>query len=166
MAKNITVQDLMRPTFLRLGAGHTLREALGILLDPQARREDPRVLIVLNADGSFAGILTPRDLLKALLPEGPTDTEVNQSVQVFEQSLIATLPDKLNAKVTEAMRRDVPTVASGQRLAKLIQILQENRLECVPVLDQGRVIGLVHLTDVFNAAAGLALASHARDSYQ
>ena len=159
MPQNLTVNDLMKPLFLRLGASHTLREAMGILLDPQARREDPRVLIVLNADGSFGGILTARDLLKALLPNGAPEMGEKEDADAFAHHLLQTLPEKLNLKVTSAMRSNVPTVTPTHRLPHLIHILQEYRLECVPVVDQGRVLGLVHLTDVFNAAASLALAS-------
>ncbi len=159
MAENITARDLMRPTFLRMGAAHTLREAMGVLLDPQARREDPRIIFVLNADGTLAGLLSPKDLLKYLLGEwAKGEGAASKPSEAEEEAhILLSLQDKLNASVSVALNRDVPIVAPSDRLPRLIHAMQSKRLECLPVVEGGRVVGLVLLTDVFNAAAALAL---------
>ncbi|NQU44389.1 CBS domain-containing protein [bacterium] len=159
MPDNLIARDLMKLSFLRLGAGHTLHEALGILLDPQAREHGPRVLIVLNPDGSFAGVLTTRYLLKALLPEWVSNENEQADSADFEQRLLAAIQDKLNLRVADAMNRDVPVASPQDRLPHLIDLMQERRLDSIPVLDEGRVIGVIHITDVFNAAARLALSA-------
>ena len=105
---SLTARDLMKPAYLRLGAGHSLREALSILLDTQLRRDQPRVLIILNGDGSFGGILTTRYLLRAILPEW-----IAQGVpegEAFESKLMEALSGKLEMPVNMAMNADVPPV--------------------------------------------------------
>ena len=159
MAKNITARDLMKLSFLRLGSEHSLREALGILLDTEAGVGGQRVLIVLGADGSFAGTLTTRSLLHALLPLWVDEQLATTDEVQFERRLLSAMEGKLDLKVGQAMQRDVPTVGFDDRLPHLIEIMQDKRLDCVPVLDGERVVGVVFLTDVFNAAAALALAT-------
>jgi CBS domain-containing protein len=159
MAEQIVARDLLKGSFLRLGAGHTLREALGILLDPQTQREAPRTLIVLNPDGSFAGLLTTRALLRALAPEWIFDDAAGANPSGIETRLLATIPARLDVTVGEAMIRDVPAVRPDDRLPQLIGYLTGRRLECLPVIENDRVLGVIHLTDVFNAAGGLALAA-------
>jgi CBS domain-containing protein len=157
--ENLTARALMRVSFLRLGSQHTLREALGILLDPQARREDPKVLIILNGDGSFAGLLSPKDLLRAALPDSAHGPEPSAR-PTGDQNLLVLLRDKLSCPVSQAMNREVPVASPDDRLPRLIERMYPQRLECIPVVEKGRILGLVHLTDVFNEAARLALASH------
>lgn len=157
MTDSITAANLMKQDFLRLGAGHSLHEALGILLDPQAAKGGPRVLIILNPDGSFAGTLTVRYLLKALLPDWLPLEEQSGPPTDFEQRLFTAIQDKLHIKVAEAMHKGVPTASPADRLPTLIALMRDKKLDCLPVLDQDRVVGVIHISDVFNAAAQLAL---------
>ncbi|MFW6303913.1 MAG: HPP family protein [Candidatus Sumerlaeota bacterium] len=159
MADNITARDLIKASFLRLGETHSLREAMGILLDPQAQKEEPRVLTILNPEGKLEGILTTRHLLMALLPEWVEEEQSDISEEDFEQRLLEAMQDKLDITVRDAMLTDIPLVAPDARLPDLIEILQDRRLDCVPVLENERIIGVVFLTDVYTAAAQLALAS-------
>jgi CBS domain-containing protein len=164
MAENIRARDLMRSSFLRLGAGHTLREALSILLDHQAREEGPRVLIVLSPDAGFAGMLTTRYMLRALVPDWVREETDFEDNLAFEKRLLDSMEEKLEMRVTEAMNRDVPTATPEDRLPRLIERMQDKRLDCLPVVEHGRVVGVIYLTDVFNAAARLALAAQTDDA--
>ncbi len=159
MADYIVARDLMKASFLRLGEKHSLREAMGILLDSQAQQEEPRVLTILNPEGKFEGLLSTRYLLQALLPDWVEEDQAGMSEEDFEQKLLEAMQDKLDMIVKDAMLSDVPEVKPDDRLPLLIEIMQDRRLECVPVLDDGRILGIVYLTDVYTAAAQLALAS-------
>jgi len=161
MSENITARDLMSLAFLRLGSGHSLREAVSILLNPEAGAEGRRVLIVLNPDGSFAGTLTTRFMLRALLPEWADSAPESQDGPEFERRLHDAMQEKMELTVADAMNPNVPTVEYGERLPHLIEIMLEKRLDCMPVIEAGRVVGVVYLTDVFVAAARLALAAQA-----
>ena len=157
--ENLEAKDLMRRSFLRLGSEHTLREALGILLATLKRPGGPRVLSILNPDGSFAGILTTRYLLKALVPDWVREDEAVPEEIEFEQHLLTTMRDKLDLQIQDAMNRDVSTVSPTDRLPLLIEKLRDKHAGCLPVLENERLVGIIYLTDVFNAAAGLALTS-------
>ncbi|MBN1867073.1 CBS domain-containing protein [Candidatus Sumerlaeota bacterium] len=162
MADEIVARDLVRSVFLRVGTDHTLRETLGVLLDPLARGQRPRVLIVLNTDCSFAGLLTTRDILRTLLPDWIDDTDPREENEdAFEPRLLDALRSRLDVKVVAAMKTDVSVAAPSDRLPTLLSTMLSQRVDSIPVLDGGRILGVVHLADVFSACARLALASQA-----
>lgn len=155
--ENLQARDLMRRSFLRLGSEHTLREALGILLATLKRPGGPRVLSILNTDGSFVGILTTRYLLKALVPDWVRDNKVEPEELKFEHHLLSSMREKLDLKIKDAMNRNISPVSPTDRLPILIDKLRDKHAGCLPVLENERLVGIIYLTDIFNAAAGLAL---------
>ncbi len=157
-SQQIRARDLMKQAFLRLGAGHVLNEALAILLDPQSRRSGPRLLIVLNPDGSFAGTLSARDLLASLVPDWIHEGANGETKETQERRLLGDIRNNLGLLVSDAMNRETPTVSLDDPLPVLAKLMREKYLESLPVLEEGRVRGIVQLVDVFSAVARLALA--------
>jgi len=96
-----------------------------------------RVLVDHNIGGvvvmdgkEVAGILTERDILR----------------------LVASKPDELRAlEVGQVMTRDVIKVAPEDDLADVVEVMTENRIRHLPVIDKGRVAGIVTIGDVVNA---------------
>ncbi len=165
VADNVTAQDLMRMSFLRLGQGHTLREALGVLRDPLATYHGPHTLLVLDSEGALAGMLTIRYLLKALL--GDWVAEQKGLAGGFDEvAMIHAVEKNLSRPLSDAMIGDIPTASPDDRLLTLMERVADKRLDCIPVVSEegGRVLGVLYLTDIFNAAAQLALATDAGPS--
>ena len=55
-------------------------------------------------------------------------------------------------KVSDVMTKDVATCGAGDSLNRAAQIMWERRCGCVPVIDEGRVVGLLTDRDVCMAA--------------
>ena len=85
---------------------------------------------ILEHDGSLAGIVTELDLLHALR-EG--------------KSLDST-------QVSEIMTRDVVTVDVDAPIDEMIQILESERILRVPVMENGKLVGIVSRPDLLRAA--------------
>jgi predicted transcriptional regulator len=164
MADNICARDLMKTSFLRVGTNHTLREALAILLSPSSRNEGPRIFVILKPDGTFAGTLSLRYLLKALVPDWAFDDVELTDPKAFEEKLLAAMPERLDRTVSEAMKQDQSFATPPDRLPKLIQLMQSRELHCLPVLEKDRVAGILYLNDVFRAAAHLALTAQSANT--
>ena len=75
-------------------------------------------------NGQLVGMLTKTDVLSALQNRGS------------------------NAFVVSVMRKEFPTVSLDDSLFKAQQAMSENRIEAVPVLENGQFRGLVTLQDV------------------
>ena len=86
---------------------------------------------VVVVDGNkVIGILTERDILR----------------------LVANKPDELQTlKVGEVMTRDVIKVEPDDHLGDVVEVMTKNRIRHLPVIEKGRVAGIVTIGDVVNA---------------
>ncbi len=153
--KTITARDLMKSAFRTIAADRPLREAKDYLID-FGEKQSPLPLVVVHADGSLAGLLTPSALFRALLRKVRLE-----NVHTFtDLELLAAMGGQLDMQVSEAMVREVPRAYPEDRLLALMKLSiehREHRVEFTPVLENEAVIGIVYVTDIFHAAASLSL---------
>lgn len=175
MSENRTAREMMNASFLRLGTDAPLREAVALLLGPGAAPKGAQTLVVTDADGRLHGLLTPRSLVRSLVREclpdderpdtdtaAPSPDDTSDDTRL-EANLLRALTTCCEKPLGEVADRDVPRVAPDARLLHLMELIGDRRRESVPVTEDDRVIGIVHLAEVFAAAASLALAPEAKD---
>jgi CBS domain-containing protein len=85
---------------------------------------------VVDLDGSILGIVTELDILRALR-SGATLAETY---------------------VRDIMTREVVSVAADTSLAEVMGVLDNNRIQRVPVVEDGKIIGVVSRPDILRAA--------------
>ena len=85
---------------------------------------------ILEHDGSLAGIVTELDLLHALREGKSLD----------------------NTQVNEIMTRDVITVNVDAPIDEMMHILESARILRVPVMENGKLVGIVSRPDLLRAA--------------
>lgn len=100
----------------------TLSEAARLM----ARRRIGAV-IVRGEDGRIAGILSERDLVRA----------------IAEESVSA-----LCKAVSSRMTREVTTCAEFDTIEDVMEMMTRGRFRHVPVIDEGRLVGIVSIGDV------------------
>lgn len=113
-------------------------------------------LLVVGDSGRLAGVISDRDLLKNLSPFIGGVMERNE-----DRSL-------LKRRVHQIMRRKPITVDRNTLVSDAAVTLLQNRVSCLPVVDEdGRPIGMITRTDLLAAAyeeactlGGKILASH------
>ena len=84
-------------------------------------------LVVLDRWGKFVGVLSERDLLYALDRHGRT---------------------LLAHRVEEVMNPDVTTCSPEDRADKVMRLMTAHRVRHLPVLDRGRLTGIVSIGDL------------------
>ena len=84
-------------------------------------------VVVVDASGNVAGILSERDVVRHL----GTDW--------------GTLPNK---PVSDIMTKNVITAPSGTSVAELMERMTEHRIRHIPVVDNGNLVGIVSIGDV------------------
>jgi acetoin utilization protein AcuB len=62
---------------------------------------------------------------------------------------------RLGRRVQDAMTSNPVTVAPEDGLEAAVQLMLKHRIECVPVVEDGKVAGILTETDVFRAFADL-----------
>ena len=127
------VRDYMTAPAETLGADNTLLDAVLLL-----RRASLRHIPIIE-DNLLVGILTDRDVARfapsMFLPLSPQEYN-----RVFEETLIA-----------KVMTRDPLSTTPDAPLAEAVHLLHQNRLGCLPVIEEGRLVGIITTTDMLRA---------------
>ncbi len=83
--------------------------------------------LVLGADRRIVGIVSERDIVRALGERGPA---------------------ALDDPVSRIMTRRVSTCTEGETISSIMEQMTEGKFRHVPVVDQGRVVGIISIGDV------------------
>jgi CBS domain-containing protein len=84
-------------------------------------------VVILGADHRIIGILSERDIVRA----------------IGERGVAA-----LDEPVSQTMTRKVSTCTEGETLVSIMERMTEGKFRHVPVVDQGRLAGIVSIGDV------------------
>ncbi|MDN5293414.1 MAG: acetoin utilization protein AcuB [Eubacteriales bacterium] len=136
------VRNLMSQPVTTVSENTTVGEALEIL-----RQKNIRRLPVVNKDGQLVGLATEWDLIK-IFPVKKTSP--------FETNLISRTPIK------NVMTPNPITISPDETIENAAVVMQYNKVGCLPVVENDRVIGMITLTDILTAfidALGLEQAS-------
>jgi CBS domain-containing protein len=126
MSETVLVGDAMSREVLTVGPGHTLREVAQVLAKARVGSA-----IVHDTDGAGIGIITERDILRAVANGDDLDTATASDHQTTEVVFATTTWSLIEA--SDAMRR------GGFRH--------------LVVLDGGEVVGIISVRDIIKAWA-------------
>jgi len=150
----------------------TLRQAVmelekAEIIDKTGRRSLPRALLVFHEGYQLLGIVRRRDILKGLEPKFLRMMPLPERRKLFSIDVDINLIDLSSGRVAEAMREQAEqkvsevmqtittSVQHDDHLAKIIYKMITQDLNLIPVLKDGKVIGVVRSVDVFHEIAGL-----------
>ncbi len=88
-------------------------------------------LLVLNEDGSIAGIITERDFLH----------NVNKHPDTWE-----------SVRVGDVMITKVVSAEPDETLEEVMSIMTKHRVRHIPVTEGGKVVGMLSIGDIINAS--------------
>ena len=100
----------------------SLAEAIKILADKRIG-----AALVLGADHRIAGIISERDIVRALAERGAS---------------------VLQEPVSRTMTRKVETCNESETVASIMERMTAGKFRHLPVVDQGRLVGLVSIGDI------------------
>ncbi len=142
----LIVKDLMTTQLFTLLESDSLYTAKQIMEMARVRH-----VPIVDAKDNFIGLITHRDML---------------SVAVSRLSDIdATTQDELDAGIPlrEIMRSDVATVTTDTQLRDAAQMLLEHKYGCLPVVDGGKLVGIITEADFLRLTISLMDALDGRD---
>ena len=144
--RTITELALREPSTLR--TVDTIENAVGQLLDHQLP-----ALPVLDGRGRFAGIFGEREFMSALFP-GYLDQL--KGAAFLRRSLDETLQKRLACRhesIEKYLNTEHVDVGPDFSDTQVAEIFLHHRVLIVPVIDNGRVKGIITRTDFFRAIA-------------
>jgi len=125
----LQVKDSMTREVATLSPEDTAKTALALCRERRIRH-----LPVLE-DGRLVGIASDRDFRAAAPPLGDPD----------RAAALAEI------RVGEVMAREVVTVASDDPIEQAANTMRERRIGCLPVLEDGELVGIITASDVMDA---------------
>jgi len=128
------VRDRMSRRVKTLGRNDELR-----LADDLMGMERIRHLPVLDVDGELVGILSQRDLFRGALARNLGYGEHAQN-KLMSQLV-----------VKEVMTNDPITIAPDAPLAEAAKKMLEHKIGCLPVVEEGRLVGILTESDFLAA---------------
>ncbi len=116
----VKASTIMKTDVITVTKGEDIREAIRIMV-----LNNITGLPVVNDDGTVAGIITEKDVLK----------------------LLHGAPDK-GGTVEEFMTTNVVSFEQDVSLTDIADCLMMNRFRRVPILHQGKLVGIISRTDI------------------
>ncbi len=96
-------------------------------------------LLVVEA-GKLFGVISDRDLLKAISPNVGTAAETASDAA------------SLNKKAHQVMTRQLVTLGPSAGIYDAIEIFNKHNISCIPVVDEDRIpVGIISWRDIFKA---------------
>jgi CBS domain-containing protein len=124
----VQIAQLLRrkgPDVATIAPDRPVREALVVLTE-----RDIGALVVSGGGGAVDGIVSERDVVRALHASGP---------------------GVLDGPVSALMTADVRTCVPGASVHDLARTMTDHRVRHVPVVEDGRLLGIVSIGDVVKA---------------
>ncbi len=127
------VRDRMSPSPITINSEESLQTAMELL-----HKHNIRELPVVD-HGELIGIVTDRDL-REIAPSYPVFRD-RQEIRYYLQSL----------KVARAMTADPLKISPETSLLKAAKILHTYRIGALPVVENGKLVGIISVTDLLKA---------------
>jgi len=130
--------DIMIKAILSVTPDHSIRHAARIMLDHRVSG-----LPVIDGSGKLVGILSEGDLLRRFeLGPAAIKSEGRQSAEDYVRTH--------GWRVGDAMTSPVVTISATMPIDRIAALLSAKRIKRVPVIDDGKVVGIVSRADILN----------------
>jgi CBS domain-containing protein len=143
--------DVMTPTILSVPPDAALLQAVRLMLQHHISG-----LPVVDADGKLVGIVTEGDLLRRV--EIGTQRKRPRWLEflIGPGRLATEYAHACGRKVHEVMTREVQTVGAEAPLDEIVQLMERHRIKRVPVVRDGKLVGIVTRANLLRALASVA----------
>lgn len=137
------IAEIMTKQVHTIGPDQTLKECAEIL-----KKHHVNGLVVVEG-GTVVGVITKADIFKSILPGYSDIMEDESHLTSFEY--IEERAHKLyDLKVRPLMGTPTITITSDTPIVKAGSLMILRRVKQLPVVDNGRLSGIVTLTDIIN----------------
>jgi CBS domain-containing protein len=166
MPEQKTTKDLMirLEDYPHIPYWFTLRQAMAIVREATLKFEgsfEPRAVLVFDEKYQLMGILTLRDIIIGLEPKFLQETSLIKT----DPRLTVLMGDFFGPKMAEQSQRAVSevmspikiTVNADDPITKPLYLMVKEHIGLIPVMQSGKVVGMLRLTDLFGEISKIVL---------
>ncbi len=146
----IYAKDIMATEFDTIESDAPVVKAIQMILNGKIRKNGDKTisLLVLDNVKMFVGIITMTDILYHLRPDYLNYGINGEDVAWTEQFDLA-LKHIKEKKVREIMSTNIVGSSADEHLMVILDRMVKNKYRRLPVLSNGRPIGVVYLADIY-----------------
>ncbi|WP_420602362.1 CBS domain-containing protein [Flagellimonas sp.] len=133
MKKRVPVSEIMTSELVTLTTTDDL-----VTAEELFKKNKIRHIPVVSGD-SVIGMLSYTDLLRISFADAVDETEESVDTMVYNMFTIS-----------QVMARDVISVSSNTTIKEVAQFLSRKEFHALPVVDDGKLVGIVTTTDLIN----------------
>jgi CBS domain-containing protein len=161
-----TAKELMIPLedYPHIPYWFTLRQAMAIVREATVKfggSFEPRAVLVFDEKYQLMGILTLRDIIIGLEPKFLQETsliKMDPSLTVFLGDFFGpTMKEQSQRAVSEVMSPLKVTVNAEDPIAKPLYLMIKENVGLIPVMQKGKVVGMLRLSDLFGEISKMVL---------
>jgi CBS domain-containing protein len=161
-----TAKDMMIPLedYPHIPYWFTLRQAMAIVREAALKFEgqfEPRAVLVFDEKYQLLGILTLRDIITGLEPKFLRETalvKADPNLTVLLGDLSGPqMKSQSQRVVSESMSPIKVTVNAEDPVAKTLALMIKENLGLVPVMQGGKVVGMLRLSDLYGEISQIVL---------
>jgi len=150
-----------------------LREVIAIMeksqLNVGGRKSLPRVVLIFDNAGNLVGQVRRRDIMRGLEPDFLSSKPMHYRKKLFDVKTDPNLAELSYDRVLEGIRKRaerpvsdvtlpiVEKVDYHDHIIKVIYEMVDNNLSLLPVMKEGKVVGVVRSVDVLHEVAQILL---------
>jgi CBS domain-containing protein len=150
MEAGVNVSDAMTPQVISVTPTATILDAARLMLENHVSG-----LPVIDGHGKLVGMVSEKDLLRR--PEIGTERQRSPWLDAFlgPAEAAAAYVQSHGMKIGEVMTTLVVSIGREATLDEAVQLMETHDVKRLPVVDQGRVIGIISRADLLRALVGV-----------
>ena len=144
-----TAKDIMVTDFKKVSPDSPVSRVLEIFKEPKPDGKTIFGIMVIDGDGSIAGMISMYDVLLFLLPK---HVKIWGNISDIEiEGIIDRATGKLKHLVVgDIMTPKIISVAPDTHLMMILDIMIKKHVRRLPVVSNGEAVGMVYISDLFN----------------
>ncbi|GBE29391.1 MAG TPA: CBS domain-containing protein [Bacteroidetes bacterium] len=172
--ENVHAGDIMVPLdmYPHIPYWFSIRQAIAEMesaeIETNGRKSIPRVVLVFDETYRLMGFIRRRDILHGLLPGyllEDSDKEIRKTYDIHVDPHLSEIFDTQgedmrelsNKPISSVMQPIVHSVQCGDTLLKIVQEIVVQNVYMLPVMENGKIVGVIRSLDVLHAVAKLVL---------
>jgi DHA2 family lincomycin resistance protein-like MFS transporter len=138
------LRDIMKADVYSLGATDTLEDALRLFVDKQISGAP-----VVNAQGKVSGFISDGDIMRHLADQHPSFVNSwSLMAELHNDDFGQALEEAMALSVGQVANKHVICVNANDDLGAICKVLVDRHLRKAPVLENGRMVGIINRSNI------------------